>query len=134
MFRIYDTEKKKWIKDNIYLNQNGELFKIKQSVFGMIKMPLALDSERYVCHLEIGLPDRNGTSIYEGDYLKAIVAEDRVITGLVAYANHLSGYVIFCFDSNEYFELGEYMSDRIEIVGNVFDGYKELNENGEQAL
>ena len=125
LFRIYNTEEKKWETDNIYMNQNGKLFKIKQSVFGMIKVPLALDSEKYVCHLEIGLCDKNGTSIYEGDYLKAKVAEDRTIVGLVAYANHLSSYVILCYDTDEYFTLGEYVSEYIEIIGNVFDGHKE---------
>lgn len=136
MFRVYDTENKKWIKDNIYLNQDGGLFKIKQSVFGMVKVPLALDSEKYVCHLEIGLPDKNGKSIFEGDYIKGVVDEEegqRIITGLVAYAQHLSSYVVLCFDSDEYFPLGEYVSDRIEIVGNVFDGYEEVKENEEQS-
>lgn len=129
LFRIYNTEEKKWETDNIYMNQNGKLFKIKQSVFGMIKVPLALDSEKYVCHLEIGLCDKNKKSIYEGDYIKGVVDEEegqRIITGLVAYAQHLSSYVILCYDTDEYFPLGEYVSDRIEVIGNVFDNKDEF--------
>ena len=134
MFRIYDDEQHKWAKENIYLNQNDELFLIKQSLFGMVKVPLALSPERYICHKDIGLYDKNGILVYEGDYIRAGVAEDKEEIGLVAYAHELSAYVILCVNNDTFYTLGSNVSKDIEVIGNVFDGYKEENEDGKQAL
>lgn len=124
MFRVYNTEKKEWVKENIYLSPNDELFLIKQSLFGAIKVPLALDAEKYICHKDINLYDKYEKMIYEGDYIKARVSDDREVIGLVVYATELSAYIILCVDSNEYFTLGSDVSSEIEVIGNVFDGYE----------
>ena len=134
MFRVFDTEKKKWIKDNVYLNPDGELFLIKQSLFGMVKVPLALDATRYIYHRAIDLWDKNQKQVHEGDYIKAQVSEDRSVIGLVAFAVELSAWVILCDDSDEFFTLGSETTEFIEIIGNVFDGYKEEKKNDKQAL
>jgi hypothetical protein len=124
-FRVYDNEQKKWVKNNIYLSPDDELFLIKQSLFGMVKVPLALDSERYICHKDINLYDRNKTLVYEGDYIRARVAEDKEEVGLVAYAHELSAYIILCVDSDTFYTLGSNVSEEISVIGNVFDGYEE---------
>lgn len=134
MFRVFDTEKKRWIKDNIYLNANDELFLIKRSVFGMVRVPLALSDDRYICHKDIGLVDRVGREIFEGDYIQAQVSDDKSVIGLVAFAIELSAWVILCVDSDEFYTLGSETIEFIEIIGNVFDGYKEANKNDKQAL
>lgn len=134
MFRVYDTEKKEWLKSNIYLNPNGELFLIKQALFGMVKVPLALDANRYIYHKAIDLWDKNQKQIHEGDYILAQVAEDKSVIGLVAFAHELSAYVILCVDSDEFYTLGSETTEFIEVIGNVFDGYKEEKKNGKQAL
>ena len=123
-FRVYDTEKKVWIKNNIYLNQNNELFLIKQSLFGMVKVPLALDADRYIYHRDINLYDKENVLVYEGDYIKAQVTEDKTVIGLVSYAEELSAYVILCIDSDEFYTLGSEICEYIEVIGNVFDGYE----------
>ena len=133
-YRVYDNEKKCWIKDNIYINSIGELFLIKQSLFGMVKVPLALDPERYVYHKAIDLWDKDGNLVYEGDYILAQVEENRSVIGVVAYAQELSSYVILCVDSDEFYTLGSEVAEYIQVIGNVFDGYKEVVQNGEQAL
>lgn len=133
MFRVYDTEKKEWIKDNIYLNQNDELFLIKQSLFGMIRVPLALSQDKYIYHKDIGLADRTGREVFEGDYIRAIVgkvdesdenSEDKIEIGLVTYAYELSAYIILCVDSDTWYTLGNSVCEYIEVIGNVFDGYE----------
>lgn len=134
MFRVYDTEKKVWLKDNIYLNSDGELYLIKQSLFGIVKVPLALSQDRYTYHKDINLYDKGETLVFEGDYIKAQVAEDKSVIGLVAYAHELSAYIILCVDSDEFYTLGSNVSSEIEVIGNVFDGYKEEKKDGKQAL
>lgn len=133
VYRVYDTVDKKWIKDDIYLNPNGELFLIKQAMFGMVKVPLALDANRYIYHKDIGLTDRAGKEVFEGDYLKAVVgkidendenSEDKIEIGMVVFAHELSAYIILCTDSDVFYTLGSSTCEHIEVIGNVFDGYK----------
>lgn len=130
-FRVYDNEEKKWIKENILLSPNGELFSTKQSFFGTSKTLTALDLERYIYHKNIGLTDKNETEVFEGDYIKANVgktdenSEDKIEIGLVVYAYDLSAYIILCVDSDTFYTLGSNVSSEIEVIGNVFDGYKE---------
>lgn len=123
MYRIRDIEKNCWVEDNIFLSPKGELYKIKHSLFGWTKIPL--DKDRYMYHKAIDLYDKNNIEIHEGDYIKAQVSEDRNVIGVVAFITDLSAYVILCVDSDEFFTLGSEVSDLIEIIGNVFDGYKE---------
>lgn len=132
-YRVFDNEQKCWVKDNIYLNPNGEIFKIKQSLFRMIKVPLALDSERYIYHRDIGLQDKDGNEVFEGDYIQAKVDENRSVVGLVIFAQELSAYVILCVDSDEFYTLGSEVTEFIQVVGNVFEGY-EVVQDGEQTL
>ena len=124
MFRVYNTEKKQWVKDGVYLNPYGELFLIKSSLFGRVKIPLALSDDKYVYHQDINLCDKNDVLVFEGDYIKASVSEDKEVVGMVAYAFDLSAYVILCVDSDEFYTLGTQVCEYIEVVGNVFDGYE----------
>lgn len=123
-YRVYDNELKKWLKDNIYLSPDGELFLIKKSLFGMVKVPLALSQDRYIYHKKIDLLDKNKKEIYEGDYIKAQVGDDKSVIGLVAFAEELSAWVILCVDSDEFFTLGSEVTEYIEEIGNVFDGIR----------
>lgn len=134
MFRVYNTETKEWIKDNIYLSPDDELFKIKKSVFGMVRVPLALNDDKYVWHKDISLTDKNGQNIFEGDYIRAVVgkidendenSEDKIEIGVVVYAYELSAYVILCESSSVFYTLGSAVSSELEVIGNVFDGYRE---------
>lgn len=131
MFRVYDNEKKEWVKKNIYLNANDELFLMKQSLFGVVKVPLVLDANRYIFHKDINLYDKNGILVYEGDYIRARVTDDKEEVGLVSYAHELSAYVILCTNSDTFYTLGSETTEFIEIIGNVFDGYKEEKKDGD---
>lgn len=132
-YRVYDNEKKCWIKDNIYLSPDGDLFLIKKSAFGWTKVPLSLSEERYVYHRAIDLWDKNNVRIYEGDYIQAQVEEDKSVVGLVTFAHELSSYIILCVDSDVFYTLGSEVTNHIQVVGNVFDGY-EVKQDGQQSL
>lgn len=122
-YRVYDKKKKRWVEDKIFLTPNGDLMKSDKSMFGWTK-PTFVSENRYVYQKAIDLYDKNGTPIYVGDYLKAKVAEDRIVTGLVTFANELSAYIIICFESEEFFTLGTEVCEYIEVIGNVFDDDK----------
>lgn len=121
-FRVYDKKKKRFVVDNIFLTPDGELVESKRSLFGN-KMTF-VDQNRYVYQKYIELNDKNDVPIFIGDYLEAKVAEDRTVTGMVTFAEELSGYIILCFDSEEYFTLGESVKELIQVIGNVFDEKK----------
>ena len=124
MYRVYNVEINEWVKDNVYLNPNGDLYLIKPSVFGKMKKPVLLLEDKFICHKYIELDDKNGKNVFVGDYIKAQVAEDRSVIGLVCYAKELSAYIILCDETNEFFTLGNEVTEFIEIIGNVFNGYE----------
>ena len=121
-YRVYDKKKKKFITDNIFLTTDGELVESKKSLFG--NKITFVDQNRFVYQRATELQDKNGASIYVGDYLEAEVAEDKTVQGLVTFAEELAGYVILCFENGEYFPLSNQVCDRIRVVGNVFDDLK----------
>lgn len=127
-FRVYDKKKHKFVIDNIFLTPEGELVESKKSIWGN-KMTF-VDGNRFVYQRYIGLEDKNGKSIYIGDTLEAQVAEDRIIKGVVTFAEELSAYIILCFDPDEYFTLGTEVVQYIEVVGNVFDDEKKGKKDG----
>lgn len=121
-YRVYDKKKKKFVTENVYLTPDGELVESKKSLFGS-KLTF-VDQNRYVYQKYIELNDKNDTMIYMGDYVEANIAEGRTITGLVTFSTELSSYVILCFETDEYFTLGESVREFIQVVGNVFDDTK----------
>lgn len=126
-YRVYDKKKRKFVTDNIFLTPDGELVESKKSLFG--NKITFVDQNRYVYQRSIDLEDKNGTEIFVGDYLKARVAEDREITGLVTYSEQLSSYVILSFTTDEYYTLGESVREFIEVDGNVFDDLKKSKKD-----
>lgn len=127
-FRVYDKKKRKFVTDNVYLTPDGELVESKKSLFGN-KMTF-VDGNRFVYQRYIGLEDKDERPIYIGDTLEAKVSEDRVVRGVVTFAEELSAYIILCFDPDEYFTLGTDIVQYIEVVGNVFDDDKKGKKDG----
>ena len=130
MYRVYDKKKKRFVQNNIYLTPDGELIESKKYPFG--NRLTFVQEGRYVFQKAIDLADKNGVEIYIGDHLRAQVAEDKVVTGIVTFAEELSAYIILCFDTDEYFTLGTQVCDLIEVVGNVFDEPKREKDKKEK--
>ena len=128
-YRVYDKKRKKWLNDDVYLNPDGELFQATKSILGGNKLTF-ISQDRYVYQKSIELEDKNGKEIFIGDYLKAQVAEDRTVSGIVTFAAELSAYIILCFDTDEYFTLGTEVCQFIEVTGNVFAHDKNGKRNG----
>lgn len=128
IYRVRDTKQNKWIKDDVYLSPDDRVHIAKFGFFGNIKELIEDEEDRYITHKYIGLLDKNDMLIYEGDYIKAQVADDRSVIGLVVFATELSSYIILCVDGDEFYTLGNSVSTEIQIVGNVFDGIEENDE------
>lgn len=133
MFRVYDKQNKKWIKNNVYISTDGDLYILKNSIFSGTKLEL-LSEGMYVYHESINLYDKEDVLVYEGDYIKAKVSKDKTVIGLVAYAHELSAYVILCINSDEFYTLGSEVCEFIKVVGNVFDGLNEEEQDVNEAL
>lgn len=135
MYRIYNYEKKRWVKDDIYLSPDpySDLYVLKKSMFGKEKL-VPVSDDNYIIHRDIELYDKDGILVYEGDYVQANVNDDRTVIGMVTYAMELSAYVILCVDSEEYYTLGSEICDYIKVIGNVFDGYDKEEQYGQQSL
>lgn len=123
-YRVFDTEKGKWIRRYTYLSPEGILFIVRRSFWGWTKK---FAPESYICHKAIDLYDKNGEMVYEGDYIKAQVEENKAVIGLVVFAHELSAYIILC-DDDIFYTLGSEVAEHIQIIGNVFDGYENNEE------
>ena len=132
-YRVFDKKRKKWVNDDVYMNPNGELLKADKSILGWTK-PTFVSQDRYVYQKSIDLQDKNEIEVFVGDYLEAQVADDRIVRGVVTFAEELSSYIILCFDTDEYFTLGTEVCQYIEVVGNVFDDFKKGKKDGQQTL
>lgn len=131
MYRVFDKKKNQWV-DDIIKDTQGTLYKVKKSIFG--KRIIYINQDRYICHDFFGLYDKNNIKVFEGDYLKAEVDKNKSVIGLVSFINDLSAYVILVESTQEYFTLGSEISEFIELIGNVFDGYTDERYKNQQAL
>ena len=121
MYRVYDTQKKRWLKYDIYLMPNGDLYKLEKPIFRKRNTLKQLSNERYIVHRDIGLTDKNDVLIYQGDIVKANINEDEYINAEVAYVEHIASYVILDFKEGRYYSLGTEECSHLEVIGNVFD-------------
>ena len=121
MYRVYDTQKKKWLKYDVYLMPNGDLYKLEKPIFRKRNTLRQLSADRYVYHRDIGLYDKNDVLIYQGDIVKANINEDEYINAEVAYVEHVASYVILDFKEGRYYSLGTEECSHLEVIGNVFD-------------
>lgn len=120
MYRVFDNKRHKWVENNICISPNGYIYKVKRNLFGCKLVPLS--DERYILHKNIEVFDKNQEEIYEGDYIKAEIDKDKIVHGMVCYAHEYASYIILCTDTNEYYHIGNELSEYLEIIGNVFDG------------
>ena len=119
-YRVFDKKRKRFVTDNIFLTPEGELVESKKSLFGN-KMTFVDEGDRYVYQQAIGLSDKSGKEIFIGDHLEAEIDDERVVAGVVIFAEELGSFVILCFDVDEYYVLSEAVCSRLTVVGNVFD-------------
>lgn len=128
IYRIYDYVLQCWRYDMI-LFDNGELGILNKSWLHSYSVDVETDVERYALHFGIGIADKNGKQIFEGD----ICTCPNNSKGIVSYSAQIGAYCIFDFDNDVYYALSQESSEFTEIIGNVFDNeslmYSEEQDN-----
>lgn len=133
MFRIYDNEAKKWVKDDAFISQIGDVFiakKSRMSKFGYEKMQL-VSERKYTVQYSIGVNDKNGKLIYAGDICKCDI-EDGIIC-VIAYTAEKGAYLLFDTENMVYYPIVEELWNKIEVIGNVMENGDIIPEPKEKA-
>lgn len=106
------------------MSPNNDLFiKDNKNIIKKLFNKLSIrTNRRYVYQIDIGLYDKNGALIFEGDVCK-IIKDDINVVGVVSYVPQFASYCILDKDNYKYCTLGVDKCEYIEVVGNVFDCY-----------
>lgn len=121
MYRVYDNKEKRWVKEDVFISQIGDVFvakKSRMSKFGYEKMSL-VSERRYTVQYGIGIDDKNGKTMYAGDIVRLDIEDD--ILCMVAYAAEMGAYLLFDTADMKYYPIIEEIMDSIEVVGNILD-------------
>lgn len=117
VFRVYDVEEGKWVKDRCFMDSSENLHIANKTFFGNVKMNL-VSSDRYIYQYEIGLDDVNGVPIYEGDICESTDGK----VGIITYVPEFASYLILDYKTKKHFILtAKICSENLKVIGNVFE-------------
>lgn len=109
-FRVWCKNKNEWEKDEVLINQNGNLFMLTAK-HSIVVVPIK--SETHIVQYSTGLRDKKGEEIYQGD--------------IVTHNTNIMGDTVVWFGGA--FRLGEGLKthtllNRIEgceVIGNIYE-------------
>lgn len=114
MYRVYDNEKNEFLDGEYYLSPLNDVTVFNKGLFR--KRIDLLSSERYIFQRDIGLQDKDGRLIYEGDVLDC-KNEDKSFTGTVVYSPDIASYIVLDFDNKKYYPLGKDYMQFVKVIG-----------------
>lgn len=117
MYRVYDTKEKEWIKQNVYIAQNEDIFISQKEIFKYVKLSLVLGC-RYVFQNSIDINDKENRLIFEGDICEFMNGQ----IGVVIYIADYASYLLFDFHNKKYYTLNKlFCNKNLKVIGNQFD-------------
>jgi len=133
MIRIWDSKDERWLGGNTYLTPNMDVVRSVQAHRrrdDIVKLKLS-PSSSFIFHIDIGLYDKNGILIFEGD----IVKSEFDVVGIVTYAPQFSSYVLLDYKEMKYYTLGFKVCNASEVIGNVIENKNLLpNDYGDHEV
>lgn len=118
MYRVYDSKEKCWVRDDFFISPNGDMYVSDKRIFPKFSHKLVLVPEqRFIVQRKIGMDDRNGKPIFEGDICKITA---RNVIGVIAYIPQHASYYLLDEKNLKYYPLYEKLIvEQVEVIGNV---------------
>jgi len=116
-YRVFDIKNKVQINNVVVTDPRGDIFVVKQGLFGKFTLKL-LSDRKYVVHRCVEIQDKHGIDIYEGDICNA---KDGVFTGIVTYVPEHASFYLLCDKDSTFYPLGFEYQNLLEVLGNVIE-------------
>ncbi|MEA1997700.1 MAG: YopX family protein [Euryarchaeota archaeon] len=133
-FRAWDVKHEEmFFVDTMAFQTNNDVFRVWKNVTEP-EGGLLIDSKNGILMQYMGLKDRNGTDIYEGDIVAKFDLNDPDFRSEVVFRNGAFGYVhedqgFISFAGNSHFHWVDRTSQKVEVVGNIYENLKDNVEN-----
>ena len=127
MFRVRDKRNNKWVGngEKFYLNRTDDLIQVKRKFFKTKEVLVRPSNYEY--QRSIGICDKDGIPIFEGDIVDAAIMNE-VIRTLCYFSCDTCSYVLLDMNNDKYYSLSKQKSRVIKVVGNIYDNPTMLRE------
>lgn len=132
-FRIWDNAKGQFLSYGCWFHH------LDPNEFSCFDRYFRMDEEKFVLQQSIGIRDKNGKDIYEGDYVNfscndSVTLGDRDISHWIKqevyYDEQLAGF--FFGKENSFQILDNIITGTLEVVGNIFENTELVRGVGHQ--
>jgi len=114
-FRAYDTFSEAWLNDKISIAMSGDILFEGKPI--NTKLKGLEDNIRYMQY--IGLKDKNGKKVYDGDILEIHSKVAHIKTkGAVHYETKVCAFMLDDVVFKQYIPITQ--DDEIEVIGNIY--------------